>query len=110
MEEIKGTIPTFASWWSSSGEVPAGYFDIVLRAQPPKALSLREALEAVTTAATDTKEHLPNTVSTDSVANDLMRGILGKADTIVNQLSGVATHINTLSVEEFQANLAEAAT
>lgn len=110
MEEVKGTIPTFASWWSSSGEVPAGYFDIVLRAQAPKALSLREALEAVTTTATDTKEHLPNSVSMDSVANDLMRGILGKADTIVNQLSGVATHINTLTVEEFQANLAEAAT
>ncbi|GAB4452081.1 MAG: hypothetical protein OHK0029_02400 [Armatimonadaceae bacterium] len=108
VEEKKQTPQTFATWWSSTGDVPDGYFDIVLRAVAPKPLNLREAIAEVKALNSYTKESLPNAPAGDAVAASLANSILSKADDLLSRLNSVAARSDMISVGEFQAELAEA--
>jgi hypothetical protein len=106
--EDQGQTPkTFATWWSSTGDVPNGYFEIVLRAVPPKPLSLREVMVEAKALVAYTKESLPNTSTTDSVASDLSRSILAKTDKLMGALDSVAARSDMDSVSEFQVRMSE---
>lgn len=108
-EEEGKTPPTFATWWSSQGDPPNGAFEIILRAAPPKPLSLREVLAVVKKLNGDTKDMLPSAPADDTVAGELSRGVITKADLLLSTIDSIAARSNVDSVAVYQASMAEAA-
>ena len=102
-------IPTFATWWSSSGVVPPGIFEIVLRASAARAPTLREATDQLAEFAADLKSSLPKASADDLVANDLTRAILASVGAAQQSVTHAGAHINTETPVQFQTQLTEAA-
>jgi hypothetical protein len=100
---------TFATWWASTGKPPTpGYFDVVLRAAPPKVMTLREAADSASTLAAEAKASLPTPPASDTVAVEMARSLVTGTDAIVNSINAAASGLNTDSLEQFQGHLADA--
>jgi hypothetical protein len=100
--------PTFANWWASRGWIPPGYFDIVLRAAAPQALTLRDGTDAATALASNVKAALPNLSKPDPVASGLIVSVLANADAVTSAIATAAERVNTEGPEEFRERLSEA--
>jgi hypothetical protein len=99
---------TFATWWSSHGEPPAGYFEIILRAAVPKPLEIREGKAAIEALVAQTKESLPTAPADDANAVALAQNILKKSDELGVMFSTAASRVNTESADDFRARMDEA--
>lgn len=104
-----GPPPTFATWWSSGGQIPHGYFDIVLRAASSEPMSLRDAAEAASGLAAETKASLPAPPASDAVAADLVRSVAAAADAVIESVGEAGTRLNTEGPDLFRARMEDAA-